>query len=539
MTSTDASAPVVYLDRRRDRDDSHREAAPRRAVIYTRLSAIKTRDKQAGNQDVNVAEQEAKLRGLASAIDAEIADRDVFTDNDLTAYKASRRYKGRPGFDAMLARLAAGDVGMILVYQAFRLYRSHSDLERLTGLCVEHKISVKTISGGDLDLSSATGQMVAEFLASVGKQEVALLAERAKDGKARLRDGGRWPGGRVPYGYRTSGDFTKGTGTVEVVEAEAVVIRQACADLIAGKSLHEIARGLDAAGVHRPGKPFPGRRRRADEICDRWDAGQVRQMVASPRYAALVAYKGRVEGEGEWPAIIDRATFDAVAAALESRLGNRKGQRGPRHRWLLSGIARCGKCASNDVRVGILANGRRGYTCRGCFGVTRDAERTDELVSAVVVRMLRNPSFAAALRPTSEVVRLNARRIEVNHELEEIAGARFTTRQKSIMSAPLLDELDQVEAKLAEAYRGTELESIAGVPDPADKWLAPPPPGGRGFTIEQKRALVRALVEVTVLPIKYVDGDGVTRMMGPPKGWKVGESWFHPESVRIEPRRPA
>lgn len=215
----------------------------------------------------------------------------------------------------------------------------------------------------------------------------------------------------------------------------------------------------------------------------------------------------------------------------QARGGNRKGARGPKHRWLLSGIARCGKCGSQHVRVLKLSNGRRGYSCRSCYGVTRDAERTDAMVETAVLERLRDPAFATALRPTADVTALNERREKIGRELEEIAGERLTVRQRAIMSAPLLDELDAVEARLSAAYREAGLEGIADVPDPAGKWDAPD-----GFTMEQKRAIVRILLEITLLPVKHTAEDGSVKMMGPPEGWKPGTSWFIPGSVQIRPR---
>jgi len=504
-------------------------------VIYTRLSKVKERDRAAGREDINTAEQEAKLRELAAVRDVAVTG--VYTDNDLTAYKGSRRYKGRPGFDEMLEDLRGGGIRVILVYQAYRLYRSHSDLERLITVCKEHHISIHTVSGGDIDLDSATGQMVAEFLGSVAKQEVALMTERATDGKARVRKAGRWPGGRVPYGYRVSGEFSKGTGIVAVDQAEADVIRGMCADVIAGKSLSEIARGLAAAGIPRPGKPNPAGRSVSRGIhADRqggWDQHQVRLMATNPRYAARLTFKGEDLGPGDWPEIITWNTHKKVVARLDERPGSRKGQRGPKRRWLGSGIYHCGKCGSQNMRILSLPNGRKGYTCRDCFGVTRDTERTDDKVADRVKRMLSHPAFATALRPHTDVAALNDRREEIGRELEEWAATRTTPRAYQLATAPLYSELDQIEDKLSKAYREAGLEDIAGVPDPAAKWDAPEADGG--FTLAQKRAIVRTLIDVTILPIKY-PGDG-SAMMGPEPGWRVGDPWFRPESVRIEPRR--
>lgn len=233
----------------------------RDGVIYTRLSSVKPRDKAAGNEDVNVAEQEAKSRTLAGLQAVRVAAGDVFTDNDLTAYKSSTRYRGRDGFDRLLRRLRTGDIGAVFCYHLYRLYRTPSDLDRLIEVCKEHQISIHTVSGMSVDLETSQGVMVAGILAYVAGNEVETTRERAMDGKARLREAGRWPGGRVPYGYRTAGDVSRGTFRVWADEDEARIITGMCADVIAGKSLHEIARGLDAAGVGLPAS-HPRRRER-------------------------------------------------------------------------------------------------------------------------------------------------------------------------------------------------------------------------------------------------------------------------------------
>lgn len=506
----------------------------KRAVIYTRLS--KDRQKGSEGEGLKTEEQERQCRELAARHGFTVIE-PVREDNDLTAYTASSRHKQRKGYKALLDDIRSGRADVVLAWHTDRLHRDLSELEEYIQVCGEGTDGVPTytVRGGNLDLSTSSGRMIARILSAVARGEVEHLIERAKSGKARIRASGRWPGGRVPYGYRTEGDFSKGTGRVFVEEREADVIRQACADVIAGRSLHEIARGLDAAGVPRPGKPIPGLRTVSRDGTG-WDPQQLREMVANPRYAALVSYKGEIIGPGDWPPVVSREIFDKVTAVLDSRPGNRKGQRGPRHRWLLSGIARCGKCGSQDVRVLPLPNGRRGYACRhhGCYGVSRDAERTDQMVTDVVKKMMRHPAFAVAARPGTDVAALNTRREEIGRELEEWAATRTTPRAYRIATEPLYAELDRIEEKLSEAYRGTGLEDIAGTTDPAARWDAPPP---LGFTMEQKRTIVRALVDVTILPIKSA-GTG-PRMMGPDPGWKVGDPWFRPESVRIRPRQPA
>jgi site-specific DNA recombinase len=500
----------------------------KRAVIYTRLS--KDRSKGTEGEGVKVEDQERQCRELAARRGLTVTA--VYSDNDMTAVISSKRFKPRPDYAAMLDALKSGEADAVLAWHTDRLHRDLTELDEYIKACGgDSGIPTYTVRDGDLDLATSGGRMVARIKGAVALQMVEHMTEQVKSGKTRIRKAGRWPGGRVPYGYRVEGEFAKGTGRVLIDKTEAEFIRGMCRDVIAGKNLHEIAHGLVAAGAPRPGKPLPGERiGRRDRT---WDPGQVRGMVTNPRYAALMSFQGEITGEGDWPAIISRDIRDKVLAALDSRPGNRKGQPGPRPTWLGSGIYRCGKCSSQNMRVNLLANGRRGYQCRDCHGVSRDAGRTDAMVEDTVKLMLRHPAFATALRPSTDLAGLNDRRDEISRELEEWAAMRMTPRAYREAAEPLWDELDRIEAKLTEAYRGAGLGDIAGVPDPAAKWDAPPP---QGYTMAQKRAILRALVEVTILPIKNTDGG--PRMMGPEEGWKVGDPWFRPESVRIRPRQP-
>src|SRR5262249_50270909 len=163
----------------------------------------------------------------------------------------------------------------------------------------------------------------------------------------------------------------------------------------------------------------------------------------------------------------------------------------------LSGIIVCGKCGSDNFGVVPRPGGwSRGYTCRECFGVNVTTGPVEEAVGEAVKRMLKHPAFATTAQPRTDISALNARREEIGKELEEWAATRITPQAYRIATGPLYGELDRIEEKLKEAYRGLGLEDIAGTADPAARWDAPPP---HGFTMDQKRAIVRALVTVTIL----------------------------------------
>ena len=83
------------------------------------------------------------------------------------------------------------------------------------------------------------------------------------------------------------------------------------------------------------------------------------------------------------------------------------------------------------------------------------------------------------------------------------------------MRARLFD----VDRQIAAAARGSVLPELAGGPDPAEVWAK--------LDFDRRRAVLKVLVEVTILPARR----------GRRPGWRPGEPYFDPSSVRIEPRR--
>ena len=121
-----------------------------KACIYTRISQDKT-------EKDNDGEEQLSRLGVQRQLDdcLKLADRlgwDVvaqYDDNDLSAYSGVRR----PGFEAMLDGMRTGEFGALLAWHPDRLYRSMKDLERLIEIADERRVQLRTVVGGDLDLS--------------------------------------------------------------------------------------------------------------------------------------------------------------------------------------------------------------------------------------------------------------------------------------------------------------------------------------------------------------------------------------------------
>jgi DNA invertase Pin-like site-specific DNA recombinase len=497
------------------------DTAPKRAVIYARIS----KDREGAG--LGTSKQEDDCRVLADRLGFEVVS--VRVDDDLTAFKGGSRSKPRPGYNDLLQDIRSGRANAVLAWHTDRLHRDMTELEEYITVCGEGRSGVPThtVQGGDLDLSTSSGRMVARILGAVARGEVEHMIERQKSAKERTRNAGGWNGGPRPFGYRPDGPSIKqgGEGRLAQVPAEAAAIRDAYAAFLAGSGLSTIAREWDAAGL-RTGRTHI----RKTSRLPLWDMDGVRHVLLRAANAGLIEEPsvareghrrqrtGRIIGKGNWEPIIDEDTWRAARSILTDP-ARRAGRPGPRPRWLLSSALVCGVCHGTAfrVRTGSAAKLHM-YTCytfstrddgrmrvNGC--VARRADQLDPYAEAVIIEKLRQPDMARALaKPGVDVAALDARRTVLNAELDAFARQPgITPRQLSIVSVPKLAELETIEQEISAALRGSPLEDFAGADDPEKVW--------DGLTMERKRAVAAKLLRITLLPL---------RGRKKPPGWRVG-----------------
>src|SRR5699024_11348600 len=93
--------------------------------------------------------------------------------------------------------------------------------------------------------------------------------------------------------------------------------------------LRQISLDMAAAGV---------RGKRGDTI----RGSMLGNMMRRPVYAGIRVYKGERLGPGEWEPLVSMETFDQAQAILNAP--GRFHTRGTAPKYLLSGIAKCGRC---------------------------------------------------------------------------------------------------------------------------------------------------------------------------------------------------
>jgi len=455
-----------------------------RAAIYTRISS------DPEGREAGVTRQEADCRALAERLGLDVVM--VLTDNDVGA--SSRSKGARPGYERLLdgARLGAWDT--ILAYSNSRLTRRPREWEDLIDLAQNAGVRVRTVASGDHDFNTADGRAVARTIAAWDSAEAERTGERTRRAfDARAAAGKRH--GAPPYGWRRN----PVTGEDELQPHQAQVIRDCTRRVLAGESLRALARELREAGEPTPGKGS-------------WSGPSLRQLLARASNAGRRRHRGEVIGKGAWPAILDDDTYDRLMALLDAPNRTNAGPGRP-PRYLLSGIAICGRCgAPMRGQVGARNAPKHqptAYCCSGCTRVRRNLARVDEYVEGVIVARLAMPDGpalaagdAAGYREAGE--RLEAVRARLAEAADRYADGTITGEQLARITARLRPDEAEAEQALAAARPADELGDLLASGDPAGAWDE--------ASLDVKRAVVRLLLRVTILPVGpggAFDPDGV------------------------------
>ena len=454
------------------------------AAIYCRIS----RDREGAG--LGVDRQEADCRALAERLGWEV--RAVYVDNDISAHSGKRR----PQYQAMLQAVREGRVQGVLAWHSDRLHRRMSELGSFAELAQTHGLEVQTVTAGTVDLTSASGLMIAQILGAVAQGEVDHARERIKRAKAQALRDGRRRGGPRPFGF----EWAPEGKTLVIREDEAHVIREATQAVLAGRTLTALARELNEQGV-------------LTSTGNTWTYARLRDVLIRPTNAGLShtgrADRGKAEivGQGNWPAIIDVDTWQTIYKLLVDPA--RLSQNGNTSRWLGSGLYACGV----EGCSGVLRPAPHGgtsktarprnylYRCIERSHLTISADKTDDYVRRFVAEYIRVPEVAAALRPDDAALAADRRRrsvlvasrdqTEADYDADLIDARRYGAKVQKIN-----DELAVIEDRLTNGVQQTAAESVLNASDPAAAFLSAP--------VDVQKGIIRAVgLTITIKSANY------------------------------------
>ena len=374
----------------------------------------------------------------------------------------------RPGWDAFLADVWAGRFAAVGAWASDRYTRQPRQLEELWAACQASGTQLWTLHSGHV--SSA---LMLRIEGAIAAEESDLKSGRIRMRHASKAAAGEFHGGKRRYGYTP--DMS------DLVPAEAAVIRDLAARVLAGSTLASLARELNDRGVptalSTPENPVA------------WTGPNLSVMLRRPHLAGLRTHtpKGSDQAtlvDAAWPAVLDRSTWERLQLVL-GRPDRKTTQpaTGNARVYLLAGLATCAECGKPlRGRPGTTKNkARRAYACASGRHCYRAVEDVDATVEARVVRRLSRMTAAGALvldGDQDQVGDLAAERDGLQARLAEYAAAAATMSPAAYAAATtaLETELARVQAELVrvEATKARPLAVLEGMTGPGapEAWKA-------------------------------------------------------------------
>lgn len=457
-------------------------------AIYVRQSQDKAGDETA------VDRQELSCRKLAEAKGWEGLV--LYRDNDRSATSG----KERPEFERLLTEVEKGRVSAVIVWHLDRLTRSIRDLTRVIEAGKSQQVNIACVQGVSLDLGDPTGVAVATILTAIAAMEVQHKGKRQREANRQRATAGGAFWTRRPFGY------DRGPNGVHVVESEAEAIRAAATAVLNGSTLSAIAKELTTAG-------------HTTTAGGAWGVTQTRRLLLNPRYAGRRPYVdadgAAAEAVGDWDPILDNETHRALA----ERLLDPRRRTAPddlNAKYLLSGICICGKCGKKMYAAPIKAKGREwmAYRCFGGYCMTRRLDYVDDVVQLRTIAILARPDASALFTDAQDSIELRHKANDLRERRDSIASmyadgllSETSARQQA---GRLSQEIQAISDSLATSDVLNPAAAVISSADTDDAW--------HELSLGSKRQIIRALMDVTVLPAGKGTRFAPEQVLTTPKG---------------------
>jgi site-specific DNA recombinase len=266
----------------------------------------------------------------------------------------------RPALTQLREAVKQGQVECVVVYKLDRLSRNLLDCVTLVRKEWGPHCALYSTKE-NFDTQSPVGQMVFNILVSFAEFERNVIRDRTMSGKLKRAQQGRNAGQVYPFGYKKGDD---GEWALDGWDEErhcftgrAAILRRIFDDYLSGVSARAIADHLREEGV-------PASKGGS------WRYNTISALLANPSYMGKYTYGRRrggkrgqepvLEVEDAFPPIVSEKEWDTV-----QRMRTERAALSPRSLasdYLLSGLARCGKCGGTLAGAGNKP-GYRYYTC--------------------------------------------------------------------------------------------------------------------------------------------------------------------------------
>lgn len=441
----------------------------------------------------------------------------IVRDSDRSA--SQWRKKEREGFDEAMALIEAGKHGGFATWEPSRAGRDLEIYVQLRKAC--QRAGVLYLTHGrvyDLSRSDDSFMMGFEFLRA--EADANTMRERQLRTAKLNAEKGR-PHGRLPYGYRRV--YDERTGVLlrqEPDPRKSQIVRDAAREVLAGRSLHSVAMGLQDAGEPTPMKAWVE--------CPRgWDTKTLLQVLRNPTIAGKRVYRGEVIGEAQWEPLISWEDFQRLQRMFADPGRRTKGGGGAPAKTLMVHIARCHYCG-RPLRRAILRRKNKAdamkYMCmfRGCYKTTIAQPGLDAYVEEAALAWFEQPENLARLSAGDDGSEWLAKAQAAEDWCAELQTRLDDAIAKYAAGALNLDTLTKVEQTLRPQIADAKRALIPPITDERIRALVTASDiraAWKELPLSEQRKVIKAAFDVRIQQTK-----------------NRGQNAFEPERVLMEPR---
>lgn len=422
-------------------------------ALYERLS----HDDERAGESVSIENQKRILEDYAQKNG--FTNIRHFTDDGVrgTTFK-------RPGLDAMLEEIRAGNVATVIIKDQSRIGRDVVEVGLLKRTFDEYH--VRFIAAND-NLDTANGfDIMSIFRDVINEWYVADTSRKIKTVfKSRMEKGLRCSGS-VSYGYLASKE-NKGEWVID--EEAAAVVRRIFHSVVAGESIASIARALRAEKIPIPSEHWKriGAPVRAAKYTDpyAWSTTTISYILKRPEYTGRKVlgktvcenYKTKSTRktapeeqyifDGEIPAIVDEETWNTVQRLMGTKRRAPKRQTTPNR---LTGLLYCADCGAKLTHRSSLVQGKYlddAFVCSSYRQLTRDCTMhyiPTAKIEAAILAAIQRVSWYVRHNEAEFIERVR----EATDQHQENAVKEY--RQKVSKAQRRCKELDGLVKKLYE-----------------------------------------------------------------------------------------
>jgi site-specific DNA recombinase len=408
------------------------------AVIYLRVSTKEQAHKGGEAEGYSIPAQRAACERKAASLNAQIV-----ADGEFVDAGESAKTSARPKLQAMLKRLAKGDIRYVIVHKVDRLARNRFDDVTINASIIESGAQLVSVSE-NID-ETPSGSLMHGIMSSIAEFYSKNLATEVTKGMIqKLQAGGTVS--MVPLGYR---NVTKTAGgrvikTVEVDTERGLLMHWAFEAYATGKySLNTLVNALESKGL-----TFPATEKKPERPVR---FNQLYKLLTNKYYTGIVTWRG-VEYQGNHPRLVSEELFNAAQEVLRRHAVS--GERSYRATHYLKGSLICSRCKSR-VTFGISSNGK-GIQYKYFFCLGRHEKRTDcdlPFMQSHLIEKAINKEYASEPIGAEEITTL---RTQLLHDLSVYEKTR--TKKQTLLET-------RIKKLESERYRWAEKAMEGTVPD--------------------------------------------------------------------------